>query len=253
MVRPEWIIEISVLDLIAQTTRGMPINKMALHWNAKEQRYENVRRLPLVGLISPQFVRRRDDKSFSQMDIRLQQVTDLVDVPLADRDARQLNLPTSQVLRREVCRKELKGQTMVRKLVMWQTNKEREGDDFPAYVIHSTDFSPNRKTPLEREIRVSSSREQIEQLWKELAAEAFTKGWVPAAGMPPVASPAKAEEKPPAAKETSTMVADSPPPKRGKKTTSPKSTAEPSDVSESPDAKPAPKKRAGSKKKPEDQ
>ena len=47
---------------------------------------------------------------------------------------------------------------MVRKLVMWQTNKESEGDDFPAFVIHYTDYSPNRKTPLERETRVSSSR-----------------------------------------------------------------------------------------------
>jgi hypothetical protein len=40
-----------------------------------------------------------------------------------------------------------------------------------------TDFSPGRKTPLEREIRVSNSREQIEALWKELAEEYIVKGW----------------------------------------------------------------------------
>ena len=66
---------------------------------------------------------------------------------------------------------------MVRKLVMWQTNKESDGEHYPAFAIHSTDFSPNRKTPLEREIRISSSRQQIEELWSELAAESFTKGW----------------------------------------------------------------------------
>src|SRR5262249_9164591 len=88
----------------------------------------------------------------------------------------------SQILRREVQTKQMKGATMVRKLVMWQTNKERDSDDFPAFVIHSTDFSPNRKTPLEREVRVSSSRQQIDELWKELAAEAFTKGWTPVPG-----------------------------------------------------------------------
>lgn len=176
MVRPEWIIEVSVLDLIAETTRGQPINRMALNWDSAASRYKIVRRLPLVGMISPQFIRRREDKSFHAADIPLRQVTDLVYVPLVDRDARKLDLPKSQVLRREVGTKVLKGATMVRKLVMWKTNKDSE--EFPAYVIHYTDFSPNRKTPLERDVRVSNSLEQIEHLWAELAAEAFTKGWV---------------------------------------------------------------------------
>ncbi len=189
MVRPEWVIEISILDLISQTTRGAPINKMVLHWNAGESRYQVVRRLPHVAMISPQFVRRRDDKGVKYPDIRIQQVSDIVEVPLVDRDARQLNLPASTILRREVCTKVLKGATMVRKLLMWQTNKDRDGDDFPAFVIHYTDYSPNRKTPLEREIRVSSSKDQIEELWKELADEAFGKGWCPA-GVPGATPPA---------------------------------------------------------------
>lgn len=196
MVRPEWVIEISVLDLIAQTTRGQPINKMALNWNAAGSRYEIVRRLPLVGMISPQFVRRRDDKAVNRTDIRLQQVTDIVEVAGAERDANVQNQPASQILRREVCTKQLKGQTMVRKLVLWQTNKEA-GGDFPAFVIHYTDYSPNRKTPLEREIRVSSSREQIDALWAEVAAEAFVKGWSPvaagSAALPAAAPPAPAK------------------------------------------------------------
>jgi len=207
MVRPESVIEISVLDLISQTTRGQPINKMVLNWNSADNKYEIVRRLPLVGLISPQFVRRRDDKMLNANDIRIAQVTDIVEVPLADRDARQLNLPQSTILRREVATKVLKGATMIRKLVMWQTNKESDAEHYPAFVIHFTDFSPNRKTPLERDIRVSSSRQQIEDLWNELAAEAFTKGWapisaslattsVPAAVSPaPAAAPKKAATK----------------------------------------------------------
>lgn len=190
MVRPESVIEISVLDLIAQTTRNQPINKMVLNWNSAENKYEIVRRLPLAALISPQFVRRRDDKMLNAHDIRIQQITDLVEVALADRDARQLNLPQSTVLRREVATKTLKGATMVRKLVMWQTNKESDAEHYPAFVVHLTDFSPNRKTPLEREIRVSSSRQQIEELWKELAAEAFTKGWTPVASAGSASAPA---------------------------------------------------------------
>ena len=71
---------------------------------------------------------------------------------------------------------------MVRKLVMWQTNKAEEEQesrarDFPAYVIAFTDYSPNRKTPLERDIRLSNSREQIDELWDELAKEYIVKCW----------------------------------------------------------------------------
>jgi hypothetical protein len=217
MVRPEWVVEISVLDLISQTTRGASINKMALNWNSSEKRYETIRRLPLVGLISPQFIRRRDDKSVNTTDIRIQQVADIVEVNLVDRDARKLNLPQSQVLRREVYTKQMKGQTMVRKLVMWQTNKEKETEDYPAFVVHFTDYSPNRKTPLERDIRVSSSQQQIDELWKELVDENIAKGWTLVGGV----TPASATPATPAASAAATSTAVSaaaaapaPPPKK---------------------------------------
>ena len=61
--------------------------------------------------------------------------------------------------------KTLKGNLMVRKLLLWKTNKECEGGNFPAYVAYFTDFSPGRATPIDRDIRVSNSREQIEQLF----------------------------------------------------------------------------------------
>ncbi len=263
MVRPEWVVEVSILDLIAQTTRGFPINKMSLTWDSAAKRYRIVRRVPLVGMISPQFVRRRDDKRPIAADIPLRQVTDLVEVPLADRDARQLDLPKSEVIRREVCTKQLKGQTMVRKLLMWRTNKDHDDESFPAYVIHYTDYSPNRKTPLEREIRVSSSVDQIEDLWKELASEAFTKGWAPVAtasvtavspkptaksdpNPPPAAEPEVAS--PPAAASIA-VVADAPK-KRGKKAAEPAPAPAPAPTPEPEAAAPAEKpKRAPRKKK----
>jgi hypothetical protein len=121
-------------------------------------------------------VRRREDKQVSVHDVRAQQLADLVEIDKLDRDVHQFTQPASELLRREVYTKASRGQTMVRKLLMWKTNKEDEGD-FPAYVLHFTDFSPGRKTPLEREVRVSSSREQIEQLWTTLFTENIVKGW----------------------------------------------------------------------------
>ncbi|MCB1097478.1 MAG: ATP-dependent DNA ligase [Verrucomicrobiae bacterium] len=177
MVEPRWIAEISCLDLVAETTRGGTIDRMVLNWNHEFMRWETIRRLPLVSVISPQFVRLRDDKKVDPLDIRIQQLTDIVPVPMADKTARDLALSGSEILRREVVTKTLKGKEMVRKLLMWKTNKETESPDYPAYVVHLTDFSPNRKEPLQREIRVSNSRDQIKSLWDELAVKYFVRGW----------------------------------------------------------------------------
>jgi hypothetical protein len=178
MVRPEWVIEISCLDLISQTTRGAPVNRMVLEFqNNGSPGYHVVRHMPLATVISPQFVRRREDKSVRPHDVRIDQVSSVVEVPLWDRDPRKMVIPKSEVLRRSVYTKVLKGETMVRKLVLWKTNKENEGEDFPAYVLHFTDFSPSRRDPLARDIRVSSSLEQMDTLWSGLLEENIKKGW----------------------------------------------------------------------------
>jgi hypothetical protein len=177
MVRPEWVVEISVLDLINQNTRGGSVERMVLDFDRGGNAYRSIRRLPLASPISPVFMRRREDKTVRAEDLRVQQVADIIEVPMADRDARKLELARSEVLRREVYTKTLKGALLVRKLLLWQTNKATENGGYPAYVAYLTDFSPNRATPLERDIRVSSSREQIEQLYTQLKEENIVKGW----------------------------------------------------------------------------
>ncbi|MEZ6135044.1 MAG: hypothetical protein R3C53_09065 [Pirellulaceae bacterium] len=181
MVRPDWVVEISCLDMISQTTRGGHVNRMVIDFEDGEAAgYRVVRRLPLATVISPQFVRRREDKQRHPDDVRISQVSDRVEVALTETDAKSFSLPKSEVLRREVFTKVLKGATMVRKFVLLKTNKEDVSDEFPAYVLHYTDYSPNRKDPLSREVMISSSREQIGELYEELKAENVKKGWNPA-------------------------------------------------------------------------
>ena len=177
MVEPNWVIEISCLDLISQNTRGGSIDRMVLEYNADEKRYEVVRRMPLVSIISPQFVRIRDDKTFDATDARIAQVSDLVDVPVGPMTAEELATAKSIVEKRAVYLKPYRGQTSIRKFLMWKTNKEDKNSDFPAYVIHYTDFSPSRKKPLDREVRISNSREQIDLLWDQLIKDNVKKGW----------------------------------------------------------------------------
>jgi hypothetical protein len=192
MVQPDWVVEVSCLDLISQTTRGGPVNRMVLNYGGNgSPRYESVRRLPLAAVISPQFVRQRQDKAVQQQDVRIEQVSQRVEVPLADRDAAQMTLPRSEVLRRVVYTKEAKGQTMVRKFVTWKTNKDHDNDEYPGYVLHYTDFSPNRKDPLARDVRVSNSLEQINQLLDEMIAANIKKGWEPHAAAGEAVEPEK--------------------------------------------------------------
>lgn len=177
MIEPGIVFEISCLDIIARTSRGSTIDKMVLEWNEDDRTWEGIRRLPLCSIISPQFVRIRDDKKANGDDIRFSQLTDIVEIPSANVVSEELKLPQSELIKRSVATKELRGATMVRKLVMWKTNKEEESRDYPAYVLHLTDYSPNRKDPLKHEVRVSSSDEQIEQYFKEWEKKYFVSGW----------------------------------------------------------------------------
>ncbi len=178
MVKPEWVIEISCLDFITQTTRGASIDRMVLQWDATASTWRTTRRLPLCSIISPQFVRRREDKTPNTQDCRIAQLADLVEIPQLDATAADLALPTSEIMKRAVRVKELKGKTMVRKLILWKTNKETAlRGEYPAFVLHLTDFSPNRKDPLQREIRVSDSLEQIQTFYSQLEEKYFVGGW----------------------------------------------------------------------------
>ncbi|KXK01359.1 MAG: hypothetical protein UZ17_ACD001001820 [Acidobacteria bacterium OLB17] len=174
MVRPGLVIEISCLDLIAERARGGPVKRMVLDWDGK--RYTALVRMPLVSVISPQFVRVREDKEAVVDDVSIRQVTDLIAIPDADRSAHEDDAPKSEILERTVYTKVMKGNTMVRKLLLWKTNKADRGD-FPGFVVYLTDFSPNRKEPLEREIKISNNEKTARKFFKEMAEKNFIGGW----------------------------------------------------------------------------
>jgi ATP-dependent DNA ligase len=177
MLKPGYVAEISCLDVIAETSEGDTIDRMLLEWDDAAGRWIGIRRLALASIISPQFIRLRDDKRPVAEDVGLAQLAGITEIPQAQAGANGVRLPAAQTLRRAVATKELKGKTMVRKLLLWKTNKHQVSPDHPAYVLLLTDFSPNRKTPLEREIRVSNSLEQIESFWTAWQTEYFVKGW----------------------------------------------------------------------------
>ena len=78
---------------------------------------------------------------------------------------------------RAVATKTAKEKTMVRKVLAIKTNKEEASQDYPAYVLHITDFSPNRATKLQTAVKVSVDKGQIMELFDAAKKEKFKKGW----------------------------------------------------------------------------
>ncbi len=174
MIKPGPVIEISCLDMIAERARGGPVNRMVLEWDGKK--YKALSRMPSVSVISPQFIGIREDKQASVEDTNIRQVNDLVKIPDIDKDAHGDEAEPSKLLERKVYTKTMKGNKMVRKLLLWKTNKE-DSQEFPAFVVYLTDFSPNRQNPLERDIKIANNEKDARKLFDTMAEKNFIGGW----------------------------------------------------------------------------
>ncbi|MEZ4434704.1 MAG: hypothetical protein R3F65_20055 [bacterium] len=174
-VRPELVIEVKVTDILAEEADGEPIKRMVFEW--RDGTYHATRPMPGVSILHPVFVRDRPDKSFDAVDVRIAQLTERVSVDDLDKHAEEVDLPRAEIMRREVYVKKGKGGTAVRKLVQWRTNKADIDPSYPAFVIHFTDYSPGRKDPLQREVRLAPTFDLAEQIAEEMLAANVKKGW----------------------------------------------------------------------------
>lgn len=174
MVAPEIVVEFNAVDLVTENAAGEPKLNMLLEYDYKEG-FHISRRTAGVSVHSTVFVRERTDKTACPEDVKVKQLTDLVEfsnVKTVDYEA----LPKSEVLLRKVFMKEVGAKRMVQKFLIWRTNKEKAAR-FPAYVLHHTDYNFWRQDTLKRDIRVSDSYDQIMQLYDELIASSIKKGW----------------------------------------------------------------------------
>jgi hypothetical protein len=172
MVTPNKVVELSCLDLITENSKGA-INKMSLKFKAGN--YISIGKVKSVSVISPVFEGLRTDKLVNEQDVGMTQVTKIVELdPSSNKTAR--SAAKSELLKREVYVKESKGKKMVRKFVLWKTNKESLGN-YPAYVCYTTDYSSTRKEMLKSDIKVSNQLEQIEKMFAIEVVDNIKKGW----------------------------------------------------------------------------
>ena len=174
MVSPSLVVEVEFGDILAETRKGQIFNPVLC---LNEGRYQFQSLTSGIHLLHPVFERIREDKTADLTGCPVAQITDLVYMTGTQRSPVQQNFPTSEVIFREVYQKKSKDKIMVLKFLAWKTNKEDMGRRHPAYVMHFTNFSSGRNDPIQRDVRVSSSRKQIMQITQKFIEKNVKKGW----------------------------------------------------------------------------
>ena len=177
MIKPETVMEISVNDVNFEKP-DYKIQNNVLH--IVDGTYKLHSTVDGISVVAPVFEKFRDDKKADETDVRVSQVEainfrETSEVKEQVRDVSEL--PKSEILSREVYKKEQGDKIMVQKYVIWKTNKEETGY-FSSYVLYYANFSSQRQDSLQREIKVSESLDQINELKKQAIEENVKSGWV---------------------------------------------------------------------------
>ena len=174
-VKPTLVVEIKATDIQSEDSIGNPIEKMSLcfddsGWSAAGKSYT-------ASLLHPVLVRNREDKEVNENDIRITQLSDLCFLKKGVAAKTPLILPESEIIKREVYTKKVKDSMAVRKLVLFQTNKQKVDPDYPVFVLHWTDYSPGRKNPLSRQVRLAPNKKIADIEFESILSENIKTGW----------------------------------------------------------------------------
>jgi len=172
-VKPELVVEVRVSDLQAEHSDGNASKAMRLEF--VDGQWKNLGMASCPRPIHPVLVGVREDKAVNSTDIRFDQISGYAVIEAEKPTSK--DLPKSAVIRREVWTKETKGVTAVRKLVVWKTNKHEVESGFPSYVVHWTDYSPGRASPLDREVKLAPNEKAALMLADAMVEENIKKGW----------------------------------------------------------------------------
>ncbi|MEM1203571.1 MAG: hypothetical protein AAGN66_10120 [Acidobacteriota bacterium] len=178
-VDPKMVVEIKCTDVLVEDSSARPVRRMVLDF-APGVGWTPVQLKSGASLLHPIFERIRDDKQVDTVDVRAAQVLERVEIPELDQAVARVERPKSEIVRREVYTKTTKDKLAVRKLLIWRTHKEEVDPAYPPFVVHWTDFSPGRKQPLQREVRLAPDLETADGIAEAMLAKGVKRGWVQA-------------------------------------------------------------------------
>jgi len=169
-IKPERVIEVESVDIVNNTSDQI-IKKSVIKFD--ENKYSKIDNKPSVSLISPVFKGFRNDKKIETDQVGLNQITRIIE--LKNEIINNSDKFNSEILRKEIYCKEMKGVKMVKKYFIWKTNSSSE--DYPNFVFYKIDYSPSRGDKLQRDIKVSNNQSQIEELFSNQIETDIKKGW----------------------------------------------------------------------------
>lgn len=177
-VKPEIVVEVRVSDLLSTDAWDAPIRRMSLAYDS-EAGYRPLMETRTAVMIHPTLLRERTDKRPDALSAGISQITEYLEGVAIEGAGAAPVRATSEVVRRDIYVKETKGHVAVRKVVVIRTNKDREGSH-PPFVVHFTDYSAGRKTPLETSLRTAATQESADRAVEAWTAENVKKGWTAA-------------------------------------------------------------------------
>ncbi|CAK0742683.1 DNA ligase (ATP) [Gammaproteobacteria bacterium] len=177
-VRPEQVVECRCSDLLVSDSDDRQIRRMCLAWTPQEG-YRPMGEWPTAAMLHPVFLRERGDKRVDAGDVGITQITSRVSFE-DERVSLSSHQASKAVVRaRKVWTKETKGLVAVRKYVLIET--DQAANDYPPFVLFSTDYSPGRAEPLQTTLRTADTLSTAERQIAAWMADNIKKGWNPVA------------------------------------------------------------------------
>ena len=173
-VKPKLVAQVKLTDIQMDRSDGTPTltHKMKM----TEQGWESKGQSPFGRPIHPLLQRIRSDKSVNSHDVRVSQFDGILSLAPMETNLSS-DSSKSKIVRREVWTKETKGLKAVRKLVVFKTNRQSDTPNQPGFVVHWTDYSPGRASPLDREVKLAQSDQAANVIAEALIVENIKKGW----------------------------------------------------------------------------
>ncbi len=168
-IKPQFIAEIEGHDTVSASRLDKENETQLLSWNGREWTFVQMAACP--RMIFPTLSKLRPDKEIATGGARITQILPQTTTPPV---ATAKTSRATNVIRRDVYKKESKGETMVRKLVIAQT--EGDTNTLP-YAIFWTDFSAKRKEPLKVSTAYAHTAARAEALAQQFVQEGIAKGW----------------------------------------------------------------------------
>jgi len=169
MVKQIHVVEIESTDIINSTSVGF-IKKYIINFKEK---YSFDKKTNSVSLTTPVYTRFRDDKKVNLNDVGINQITRVIEI--SEEESNNSIKPKSKIINKEVYTKTMKGATNVKKFLVWDTASNE--DNYPKFVYYKIDYSPTRASKLNRDIKVSDDKKQIQKIFANEIESNIKKGW----------------------------------------------------------------------------